>query len=219
MAGGKSFVMQMFTSSNTWTAPAGVTNVILIGCGGGSGGRGGNSTTGLIWGFGGKGTVPTMKVVSVTPNTTYTVTVGGGGIGGTAPGYGTNGGNSLFGSLATFAGAVGSDPFYDLSAPVSLGSGDPANIVAPPSHGWTDLSGSDGVYDYPYLAGVGGGCGYTGPGGDGGNGNASGLGSNGASASGTNYGAGGGGGGNGSAGGGNGGNGAGGFVQVIWVEG
>jgi hypothetical protein len=93
-------VIQSFTSSSTWTAPAGVTSVnYLVVAGGGSGG----SNHGAGGGAGGMLT----GTLTVVPSTSYTVTVGAGG---TATAYGSagnNGGNSVFGSITSTGGGAG----------------------------------------------------------------------------------------------------------------
>ena len=86
------------TVSNTsWTCPTGVTSieVLVIAGGGGGGPYGGGGAGGLIY----------NSAVPVIPGTAYTVTVGAGGVGATAPG--TNGGNSVFGSLTAIGGGGG----------------------------------------------------------------------------------------------------------------
>ena len=86
------------TVSNTsWTSPTGVTSieVLVIAGGGGGGPYGGGGAGGLIY----------NSAVPVIPGTAYTVTVGAGGVGATAPG--TNGGNSVFGSLTAIGGGGG----------------------------------------------------------------------------------------------------------------
>jgi len=86
----------------TWTAPAGVTSVTyLVVAGGGGGGDGvPTRTTGAGGGAGGMLT----GTLSVTPSTSYTVTVGSGGNPGTSP---TNGTNSVFASITTVGGGFG----------------------------------------------------------------------------------------------------------------
>jgi hypothetical protein len=73
----------VFASSGNWTCPAGVTKVLVSVVGGGGGGRGGTfNVLGVTGGYGGYGS----GVLTVTPGTVYTVTVGSGGTGG-APCY------------------------------------------------------------------------------------------------------------------------------------
>jgi len=78
ISGGNS--SQTFSTTGSWTAPAGVTSVTVDAWGGGGGG-GGNSTTAQGGGGGGGGAFA-RKVVTVSPSTSYTVTVGAGGAGG-----------------------------------------------------------------------------------------------------------------------------------------
>lgn len=66
--------LSVFTTTSTWTCPANVTTIsmLMVG-GGGAGGSGGQG------GGGGGGAVYYSSNVSVTPNVTYTITVGAGG--------------------------------------------------------------------------------------------------------------------------------------------
>ena len=64
---------QVFNSTGTWTVPAGVTVATFEVWGGGGGGASNHG------GGGGGGGYSKVANVSVTPNTTYTVNVGGGG--------------------------------------------------------------------------------------------------------------------------------------------
>jgi hypothetical protein len=95
------------TATGSWVCPAGVTKVLLIGCGGGAGGGGGapaqNESGG---GAGGGGSILGSQWITVSPNTSYTVTVGAGGTGGASNQKGNNGSNTTFGSLATFNGGI-----------------------------------------------------------------------------------------------------------------
>ena len=89
-------VFRVFNTSGTWTAPAGVKNVRLYlrpGAGGGaSGGGGGGGFSGNPGcggsggGSGGSGGAASgiYLPATVVPGTTYTVTIGAGGIGGAA---------------------------------------------------------------------------------------------------------------------------------------
>lgn len=109
----------IFTSSGTWTCPAGVTKILIRGrpgsAGGGGGGAGGLGFVGNPGGGGGGGAAGrpggsssvVEAYINVTPGTTYTVTVGAGGAGGTGgvAGNGTSGGNggtSAFDAFVTF---------------------------------------------------------------------------------------------------------------------
>jgi hypothetical protein len=108
-------VKKEFLSDGSWTCPAGVTNVILYGYGGGGSGAVGCKTSGsgnLHGGGGGGGALARMAFATVVPNTTYTITIGPGGAGVTAGAdlagkAGNHGGDTTFGSLATFRGGGG----------------------------------------------------------------------------------------------------------------
>ena len=99
-----------YTTSGTWTAPAGVTTAWLTGCGPGGGGAGGNSAT-VGGGGGGGGQSVIAEAVTVVPGTSYTVTIGTGGAGSViAAANGSAGsGATVFGStlLSLAAGAGG----------------------------------------------------------------------------------------------------------------
>ena len=87
--------IQIFTESTTWTAPEGVANVeYLVVAGGGGGGTGGPG--GFQGGGGGAGGYRTGTGLTVSPGTSYTITIGAGGSGGPAPSpaSGANGSNS-----------------------------------------------------------------------------------------------------------------------------
>ena len=101
---------KIFTSSGTFTVPAGVTEVYVSMCGGGGGGGGGGSNS--KGGPGGGAGAYFKKPVTVTPGATYTITVGAGGAGGagstTVNGQpGQAGGTSSFGSLLSATGGGG----------------------------------------------------------------------------------------------------------------
>lgn len=85
--------MQIFTSSGTFTIPAGKTTVkvTVVGAGGGGGASSASSTPGAGGGGGGTGI---SYLTSLTPGNTISVTIGSGGAGGTSGGNGSNGGSS-----------------------------------------------------------------------------------------------------------------------------
>jgi hypothetical protein len=76
---------QSFSSSGSWTAPAGITSV-GIECYGGGGGGGGTDTNAGSAGGGGGGGSYSQSTVSVTPGNSYSFTIGAGGAGGTGSG-------------------------------------------------------------------------------------------------------------------------------------
>lgn len=127
------FTKQEFLSNGTWTCPAGVTRILIWGMGGGSGGAGGGrgsvigSSLLSFGGVGGTGVSLQPYVITVVPNTTYTITIGAGGSGGAGGtstfggGGGGAGGNSIFGnSIIEWKGAV--RPQVSGSAQILIGN-------------------------------------------------------------------------------------------------
>jgi hypothetical protein len=104
-AGVKPFV-QTFTSTGTFTAPStcNMVEITLVGGGGGGGGAASASNNSIRSGGGGGGGLVVKKRLSVTPGTSYTVTIGAGGSGGTNLAAGSVGSDSSFGALATALG-------------------------------------------------------------------------------------------------------------------
>ena len=109
-----------FTSNGNWICPAGVTKIIVYGMGGGAGGYGGgagDTVTGGKSGPAGLSTAFLPMLLTTVPNTTYAVTIGAGGTGGTGSVSGRdavipasgNGGNTSLGALVTFIGANGTN--------------------------------------------------------------------------------------------------------------
>jgi PKD repeat protein len=148
-----------FTSSGTWTAPAGVTSVTVSGIGAGSGGQGGttNSNSG---GAGGQvgGTFSGTPVVS--PGSTYTITIGTGSLG--TAGAGSYGGasSSAAGSTTAFGytgtGATGSGTYGSGSAYGGIGAGTGGGT------GGTPDNGAGGAGTQPGAGGGGGAGTYSG---------------------------------------------------------
>jgi hypothetical protein len=128
---GGSVVVDVFTSSGTWTRPTGVDYVTVIGVGGGGGGASGAGIGGVVGvgerrldgtGGGGGGRVAVVANLPVT-DASYSIGIGAGGaggVGGTATKAsggtaamslalvsGSDGGVSTFGSLLTFGAGIG----------------------------------------------------------------------------------------------------------------
>jgi hypothetical protein len=94
-------VLQKFTTTNTWTVPAGVTQVealIVAGGGGGGYGRDVANTGSYGAGGGGAGGLIYNSSLSVTPGVTYNIGVGAGGLGAQGTTAGANQGYNGFGS-------------------------------------------------------------------------------------------------------------------------
>jgi len=94
---------QLFATSGSWTCPAGVTRAKITVFGGGGGGSA--SGCGSDGGCGGAG----WNYFTVTPGTTYTVTIGNGGAG-SISGNGTTGTTTSFGALISATGGTGATP-------------------------------------------------------------------------------------------------------------
>lgn len=94
---------QVFTTSGTFTPPAGVTSIdVLIVGGGGAGGNAGSTGGG-----GGGGEVRWETGVSVTPSVPVTITVGSGGPAASGTAVGPSGSQSAFGMLTAAGGGGG----------------------------------------------------------------------------------------------------------------
>lgn len=146
----KSPTIVIINSTQTWTAPAGVSQIelLLVGGGGGGGGTGANGANG--GGGGGGGVV--SQTITVTPATSYTVTIGAGGAAGTASSAsaGGNGSSSTFGSLVTSFGGGGgqsSDQNNPTAGQVASGGGQ-----GTPTNGQSGSGGGAALVSYPFVS-------------------------------------------------------------------
>lgn len=147
---------QTFTSSQSWTAPAGVTSVIVEAWGGG--GAGGGATANPAKGGGGAGGQYARRVVAVTPGNSYPVVVGAGGVGGN--GNGPSGGDSSFaGSVVVAKGGAGGTGAANGIAGTGTTAGGVGDVVYAGGNGSNGSTGGTG-------GAGGGGAGSGGDGGD-----------------------------------------------------
>ena len=148
----------LFTSSGTFTAPAGITKVFVTMVAGGGGGANVNDTGGHHRNGGGGGAAIVKRIYSVTPLSSYTVVVGTGGAHGSP---GSNGVNSSFDSLSVEGGKGCGTGISDVGA-----GGSGAGAAYP-----YIFAGNSGAQGGVYLGGNGGssyfsegGIGINGPG-------------------------------------------------------
>ena len=215
------------SSTFTWICPSDVTTIQVEMWGGGAGGGGASNTTNYAGAGGGGGAYTKNAAVTVTPGTTYTISIGAAGTAGTTSTNGGNGGitTATFGSTTVTAnGGTGGTKGTSTS-----GAAGGAGATASSGTGVTSYAGGAGHASTSGApGGGGGGAGSTGAGNAGGAGpsagggaamsNNGGAGGNGGSASGAGsngsvYGGAGGGGGKNKAGG----AGAGGYAVITTI--
>ena len=116
-AGGGLQSIQVFTSSGTYTKPAGINTIKVICTGGGGGG--GNCPNSYInqQGSGGGGGGTAIEILDASSITSETVTIGAGG------GSQTAGSTSSFGSLLSASGGSAGKQAGGLTAPAAVGGG------------------------------------------------------------------------------------------------
>ncbi|TDE53809.1 LamG-like jellyroll fold domain-containing protein [Flavobacterium sp. GT3P67] len=139
---GISQTTQTFSTSGTFTVPAGVTWIQVEAWGGGGAGGGATGNPSAGGGGAGGGYVKNTSI-TVIPGTTYTVTVGTGGVGST--GTGGAGNSSWFGSTATLL-AVGGNGGNGASGNLSTTGGATASTSG--NIGWSS--------GFNYYGGAGG---------------------------------------------------------------
>lgn len=167
-AGGQ--IVQTYTSSGTWTAPAGITSIKVEAWGGGAGGGGGSTSGGGKGGGGGE--YAAESTLAVTPGNTYSFTVGAAGAAGANGGNSTFAGNSVTVTAhggTTTAGGTGSSntTHYNGGAPGAGSPGTSTTQTFTSSTTWTAPTGVSSVSVKAYGGGAGGQW-ASGPGGGGG---------------------------------------------------
>jgi len=127
--------VKYFTTSGTFTVPAGVSCLKVEAWGGG--GRGGTRTSNGVGGGGGGGAYAS-SYLSVTPNQSYSVTVGAGSTSASA------GGDSYFDNGSGLRAKGGNSVANNTTSGASGGSGSTGNIITINGGDGTDGSGSAG---------------------------------------------------------------------------
>ncbi|WP_349944373.1 glycine-rich domain-containing protein [Lacrimispora sp. BS-2] len=152
---------QVFTSSGTFTVPAGVRTIDVFCVGGGSSGDTGRSSSSDAGRGGSSGRTATLKNITVTPGQQFAITVGAGGESSKSGTY--SGSTTTFSNLVSAAGGVKPG----ISDPGNGGSGGGVNYITSYSSGFRNhydtaggTDGADGITSYkgndtPVYGGVG----------------------------------------------------------------
>ena len=140
---------QTFSSSGTWTCPAGVTSIQVEAWGAGGSGGGNNSNS--DGGGGGGGGAYSRSTITVIPGVTYTVTVGTGAIGTAVDG--TAGGDSWFNTTGTILAKGGNG---GIAGTFTSGAAGGNGGAAASGIGTTRLSGGNGGNGNNSGTGMGG---------------------------------------------------------------
>jgi hypothetical protein len=143
--------LSLFTSNGTFTVPDGVYSLSVTCVSGGGGAGSSYSTPGEGYTLGGQGGqgAAAYKVLSVTPGTAYSVSVGAGGNGGIGL-WGGNGGSTVFGSsLVVATGGIGGAMSPSTSAAGANGADGYPSVA---DYGWR----SPPFYVGPLTKGAGG---------------------------------------------------------------
>ena len=161
-----------FTASGTFTPTENLTTEYLVIAGGGGGGNdigGGGGAGGYrssVQGESSGRNSAAESPINLTQNTGYTVTVGAGGASGAADLNGTNGSNSVFGSITSLGGGGGAHAYLRSAGPGASGGSGGGGAI------WTGTSASGGAgtsgqgFDGGSIS-VGSGNGHLGAGGGG----------------------------------------------------
>ena len=145
-AGGQQ-VVQVFSSSGYWTAPAGVTSIKAECWGGGGTGSGINGTTGGSGGGGGE--YAAEPALTVTPGHSYVVTVGGPAANTTFPGDSVtvtaHGGNDPSGGHGGAGGTGSTNTTHHNGGAGATGQFNVSGVSGSGSHNGTESSTTDGA--------------------------------------------------------------------------